>query len=117
MGTFGNITIATVAQLQDESTSQSPAMPPRWFRSIPPERLGVSGEYDHNGLANRVRQHFQQVMGPKSVAHLSVMQRGRVVILHGQVESRQLLHQLVNLAHQVEGTADVEVRSVICGRS
>ena len=116
MGTFVNISIATVAQLQDESDSQNPPTPPRWFRSIPPERRGVSGEYDHNGLANRVRQHFQQVVGARAVAHLSIMQRGRVVILQGQVESHQLLHRLVNLAHQVEGTADVEVRGVICSR-
>lgn len=56
-------------------TSSSPI-----FRSIPPERIGLNGEYDHSGLAKRVDRSFRQQFLPEELAKLTVSQRGRVVI-------------------------------------
>ncbi|NJN49798.1 MAG: hypothetical protein HC805_08585, partial [Alkalinema sp. RL_2_19] len=50
---------------------------------IPPERVGLNGEYDHSGLAKRVQLALQQRFGA-AIAHLEIAQRGRVVILTGK---------------------------------
>ena len=84
-----------------------------WFRMIPPERVGIRGEYDHHGLAKRVHLKFNQTLGKPAIAGLTVFQRGRVVILHGQVASQDLLNQLVQLAMQVDGADDVEIRGMV----
>jgi len=81
------------------------------FRSSPPERIGLSGEYDYNGLAKRVMHCFQQTVGDE-VAQLKVRQRGCVVILTGVIPSRRLLTQLITLATKVEGAALVELYRV-----
>jgi hypothetical protein len=81
------------------------------FRSSPPERIGIRGEYDYNGLAKRVAKCFQQKFGD-DVAQLKVRQRGCVVILTGIVSSRRLLNRLVSLANTVEGAALVELYQV-----
>lgn len=81
------------------------------FRSSPPERIGIGGEYDYNGLAKRVSHCFEQTVGDE-VAQLKVRQRGCVVILTGIVSSRSLLNHLVSLATKVEGTALVELYRV-----
>ena len=81
------------------------------FRESPPERIGVQGEYDYNGLAKRVKYNFEQAFG-EQVAQLRVAQRGCVVILTGVVPSRSLLNRLVSLAIKVEGAALVELYNV-----
>ena len=82
---------------------------PQWFqgRGIPPERVGSDGQYDHAGLANRVRLALKLEWAFKAEA-LRVSQRGQVVILTGQVESLELLQEMVDRALQVEGAAFVE---------
>ena len=81
------------------------------FRESPPERIGVQGEYDYNGLAKRVKYSFEQNFGDQ-VSQLRVAQRGCVVILTGVVDSRSLLNRLVSLAIKVEGAALVELYNV-----
>ncbi|MGB3295042.1 MAG: phospholipid-binding protein [Phormidesmis sp.] len=85
----------------------------RSFRQSPPERIGVQGEYDYNGLAKRVAHCFYQTAG-EEVSQLKVRQRGCVVILTGVVSSRCLLNRLVSLAVKVEGAALVELYKVTC---
>ncbi|NET32157.1 MAG: phospholipid-binding protein [Cyanothece sp. SIO1E1] len=82
------------------------------FRTIPPERIGLNNEYDHNGLAKRVKLAFIQAFSPGEVADLRITQRGRVVILLGEVTSQERLNELVNVALQVEGSACVETDGV-----
>ncbi|EDX85553.1 hypothetical protein S7335_3254 [Synechococcus sp. PCC 7335] len=85
--------------------------PLKGFSTSPPERIGIRGEYDYNGLANRVLRCFNQSV-KEDISQLKVRQRGCVVILTGVVSSRTLLDQLVALAANVEGTAHVEIRCV-----
>lgn len=82
--------------------------PVRGFRHSPPERIGILGEYDYNGLAKRVAHYFKTSV-PEDIGQLKVRQRGCVVILTGRVASRHLLNRLVDLAITVEGAALVEI--------
>ncbi len=88
--------------------SASRLSPIKGFSASPPERIGVQGEYDYNGLAKRVSKCFSQFI-QEDISRLKVRQRGCVVILTGTVSSQALLTQLVTLATSVEGTALVEI--------
>lgn len=81
---------------------------PAWFQSIPPERVGLNGEYDYYGLQKRVEALFRQQFSASDLAHLKVKQRGRVVVLQGHVASQDILKRLVDLASEVEGAIRVE---------
>jgi hypothetical protein len=82
------------------------------FQSIPPERVGLNGAYDHNGLAKRVWHLFSQTFEPDEIAKLRVTQRGAVVVIVGKISGQQLLIRLVRSAMTVSGAVDVEVNGV-----
>jgi hypothetical protein len=82
------------------------------FRTIPPERVGVSGDYDHYGLAKRVMLAFNQAFETSEIAKLRITQRGSVVVVMGTVDSQRLLIRLVQVAMGVSGAADVEINGV-----
>jgi hypothetical protein len=94
---------------------QSPSLP--LFRTIPPERIGLQGEYDHQGLAKRVILAFRQNLSANEINDLRVTQRGAVVVLRGSILSQRLLIKLVTLAMTTTGTADVEVNGISIGYS
>jgi osmotically-inducible protein OsmY len=83
------------------------------FATIPPERVGLNGEYDHSGLAKRVALAFQENVAAEEIANLRVTQRGRVVILMGEIANKRLLSRLISLAMQVDGATGVETSGVI----
>jgi hypothetical protein len=83
-----------------------------FFKSIPPERVGLNGEYDHNGLAKRVVQEFHQRFSPQYLEQLRVTQRGAVVVLTGRIDSQTTLSQLVDIASNVMGACSVESHRV-----
>jgi hypothetical protein len=87
------------------------------FKTIPPERIGLQGEYDHQGLAKRVSLTFRQHCSESELEGLRVMQRGAVVVIISPVVSQRLLIKLVNLAMSISGTTDVEVNGVSVGYS
>lgn len=111
MGVLGESSVVLVPAVNKPFGSVAKEYSISSFRSSPPERIGIYGEYDYNGLANRVMQCFEQTVG-EEVAKVKVRQRGCVVILTGVVSSRTLLNQLVNLAVRVEGAALVEIYRV-----
>jgi len=106
----GAVQSLNVARLED-----SRSLLPAWLRSIPPERVGLHGEYDYYGLRKRVEAAFARQFPPETLVHLQVDQRGRVVILHGRVPSEAVLRSLVSIAEQVDGTIRVESAWVACG--
>jgi hypothetical protein len=79
------------------------------LESIPPERIGLSGEYDHYGLAKRVKLALQQEVGNELVDRLQITQRGRVVIIVGAIASPQITAQIEEIALSIEGAAFVEI--------
>jgi hypothetical protein len=77
--------------------------------AIPPERVGLNGEYDHSGLAKRVDLVLRQQLGDESVAQLEIAQRGKVVIFHGTALDAWLVRQITRLTLEIEGADFVEV--------
>lgn len=82
------------------------------FKTIPPERVGLFGEYDHKGLTKRVSLALNQNFDPNEIKHLRVNQRGAVVVLVGKISSQLLLIKLVNVVMGVSGAVDVEINGV-----
>lgn len=106
--TFSGLTMERNRRAMGQSTAP-------WFGTIPPERVGLNGEYDHRGLAKRVSLVFRQQCSPVEIEQLRVTQRGSVVVLMGKISEQKLLIKLVNLAMAVPGTADVEINGVSIG--
>lgn len=96
-------------------TSHRPALR-TFFRTIPPERVGLNGEYDHSGLAKRVKVKLTEIFGSEVMTDLSITQRGRVVIFTGKVTTPEVLHRLVRAALEVHGANEVETYGVRCLR-
>ncbi len=111
MGVLGESSVVLIPAVNQPFGSVTAGCFINSFRSSPPERIGVRGEYDYNGLAKRVAECFHQHFGD-DVAQLKIRQRGCVVILTGIVSSRRLLNRLVSLANTVEGAALVELYQV-----
>jgi osmotically-inducible protein OsmY len=93
----------------------SPAQAPTATESIPPERMGLSGEYDQSGLAKRVALAFDQDAGLDDVDTLYVAQTGSTVVLKGKVPSQQILQKMVSVARNVNGATGVETDQVTIG--
>ncbi|MBW4459344.1 MAG: hypothetical protein KME47_03770 [Nodosilinea sp. WJT8-NPBG4] len=101
-------TIRGVCYAKTNYLSQSIAA----LSAIPPERVGLNGEYDYYGLAKRIKTSFHGHVGREAVKQLTVKQRGSAVILSGQVDTLDLLDRLIDLALHTEGTTHVEVHDV-----
>ncbi len=110
---FGSSTGTTGATTMRYGHSQSAKI--SLFQTIPPERMGLQGEYDHQGLAKRVQLAFQQNCSGEQISHLRIGQRGAVVVIVGTVTSQRLLIKLVNLAMATPGAGDVEINGVSVG--
>lgn len=80
--------------------------------AIPPERVGLNGEYDYYGLVKRIKTSFHNQVGRDAVKQITIKQRGSAVILSGQIDTLDLLDQLVDLALHTEGATHVEVHDV-----
>lgn len=82
------------------------------FKTIPPERIGLFGEYDHKGLAKRVSIAVNQSLDPNELGNLRIKQRGAVVVLIGEIPSQRVLIKLVNVVMSVNGAIDVEINGI-----
>lgn len=82
-----------------------------WLSSIPPERIGLHGEFDYHGLSKRV-SHCLSTNADDALGRLKVRQRGRVVMLSGQLKSSYQLREVINLALSVDGVDAVETRGI-----
>ena len=80
-------------------------------RTIPPERIGINGEYDHDGLSKRVRLLLSEEL-THSVETLRISQRGRVVVIIGPWVTEEMAQRIITLSLQVEGATSVEVNGV-----
>jgi hypothetical protein len=102
-GDFCSQVTATVPDFSSASPTMS------FLYTIPPERIGLDGEYDHAGLSKRVQARLRHQLGDAIVASLKISQRGCVVICTSKTLTRQLARQLKELILQVEGCAFVEI--------
>jgi hypothetical protein len=86
--------------------------PVRGSRSIPPERIGLNGEYDHYGLVKRVRVSLSHRYGTNLVDRLNIRQRGSVIVLSGAVSGGANVEELAQIILSLEGATQVEVRQL-----
>ncbi|WP_353931602.1 phospholipid-binding protein [Okeanomitos corallinicola TIOX110] len=82
---------------------------------IPPERVGLNGEYDQSGLAKRVALAFDEDAALTDFDRLWVAQLGSTVVLKGEVPSQDILDQMVDVASSVNGATDVNTEEVSVG--
>ncbi|MBE9013880.1 phospholipid-binding protein [Pseudanabaenaceae cyanobacterium LEGE 13415] len=83
--------------------------------TIPPERVGLNGEYDQSGLAKRVALAFDQDAQLDDVNTLWVAQLGTTVVLKGSVPSQDVLSKMVQVASGVNGAQSVDTNQVQVG--
>lgn len=83
--------------------------------SIPPERLGLSGEYDQSGLAKRVALAFDENSALDDIDTLYVAQTGSTVVLKGKVPDQEILNKMISVARGVSGATSVETNQVTIG--
>ena len=74
---------------------------------IPPERIGLNGEYDQSGLAKRVAKAFDDA-GFDDDSRVWIAQRGTVVVLKGKAESREVLERMITVARGISGATGIE---------
>ena len=82
---------------------------------MPPERVGLSGEYDQSGLAKRVAAAFDDDAQLDDVNTLYVAQTGGTVVLKGSVPSQEVLNKMVSVAKGVSGATGVTTDQVTIG--
>lgn len=82
---------------------------------IPPERVGLSGEYDQSGLAKRVAAAFDDDPDLDDVHTLYVAQTGGTVVLKGSVPSQEVLNKMAAVAKGVHGATGVTTDQVTIG--
>ncbi|NJL37301.1 MAG: BON domain-containing protein [Leptolyngbyaceae cyanobacterium RM2_2_4] len=99
------------------SVAQAPATAPRQSsaQSIPPERVGLDGQYDESGLAKRVAAAFDDDPSLDDIDTLYVAQTGGTVVLKGKAPSQQILSKMATIAKGVRGASAVDTSQVTIG--
>ena len=102
-------------QAQQSQASTATASPANAQETIPPERVGLNGEYDQSGLAKRVALAFDQDPGIDDIDTVYVAQTGGTVVLKGKAPSQDLLNKMVSVARNVNGATSVDTSQVTIG--
>ncbi|MDX2228205.1 MAG: phospholipid-binding protein [Leptolyngbyaceae cyanobacterium bins.349] len=77
-------------------------------KSIPPEKVGLDGNFDESGLAKRVAKALDDANISDAVG-LWVAQTGSVVVLKYNPDAEDVLEQAKQVALGVDGASDVQV--------
>ena len=104
---FGSLTGGIPGKPDNDVVKQAAAS-----ASLPPERIGIAGEYDESGLAKRVTLAFDEDPELKDIGSLWVSQKGGTVVLKGKVPSPGFLEKAVNIAEFQAGTLCVDTSQV-----
>ena len=80
---------------------------------IPIERIGLYGEYNLSGLAQRVANTFTRDFILSDISTVYVAQRGNTIILKGTIPDATLLQRMEILAQNVRGVNRVDTSQVI----
>ncbi|MGK7900095.1 MAG: BON domain-containing protein [Hormoscilla sp.] len=98
-----------VAEIQEAAAAAQEAA---GVEEIPPERVGLFGEYDQSGLAKRVVAAFDDDDELDDEERLWVAQTGGKVVLKGEVSSQDILDKMVDVAMGVDGSTEVDTEQV-----
>jgi osmotically-inducible protein OsmY len=109
-----NAQVNPPAQPAPQATAQAPASTSS-TQTIPPERLGLSGEYDESGLAKRVALAFDEEADLADEERLWVAQTSGTVVLKGEVSDQATLNKMVSVARGVNGCTNVDTSQVQVG--
>ncbi len=101
-----------VAQVQ---AFQNPASSATQPQVIPPERMGLNGEYVQSGLAKRVALASDLDPNLDDIETLYVAQTSGTVVLKGKAPSQDILNKTVAVAKTVSGVTAVETNQVTIG--
>ncbi|NES95717.1 MAG: BON domain-containing protein [Desertifilum sp. SIO1I2] len=98
-------------------SAETPAAAPAQAggQTVPPERVGLSGEFDQSGLAKRVALAFDEDPQLDDIDTLYVAQTGSTVVLKGKVPSQDILTKMVTVARGVNGATAVDTSQVSVG--
>ena len=99
----------------EQAAVQADNSAPAAAQSIPPERVGLNGEYDQSGLAKRVALAFDQDGEIDDVDTLWITQTGSTVVLKGKVPSQDILSKAASVARSVNGADAVDTSQVSVG--
>ncbi|MBD2357878.1 BON domain-containing protein [Tolypothrix sp. FACHB-123] len=110
-----NPTPQAVPQTSNANFAPETTAPSTATQSIPPERLGLNGEYDQSGLAKRVALAFDQDSQLDDINTLWVAQTGGTVVLKGKVPSQDILNRMVSVARSVNGATGIDTNQVTIG--
>jgi osmotically-inducible protein OsmY len=83
--------------------------------TIPPERVGLNGEYDQSGLAKRVAKAFDAA-GLDDHQSVWIAQTSGTVVLKGSCHDQELLNKMVEIARGISGATAVETNQVKIGK-
>ena len=75
--------------------------------TIPRERIGLYGEFNLNGIAQRVAQAFEQDPKLNKISSIYVAQEDDAIVLLGTINDTSLLRRMENIAMKVEGVRKV----------
>ncbi|MBW4655377.1 MAG: BON domain-containing protein [Kaiparowitsia implicata GSE-PSE-MK54-09C] len=92
--------------------STAKAAPAASEAEIPPERVGLDGEYDDSGLAKRVALAFDDDSTLEDLGRLWVAQTSSKVVLKGEVPSQDYLNKAISVARSVDGATEVDASQV-----
>ncbi len=90
-----------------QATPNIPVIKMAEEKSIPPEKVGLDGNFDESGLAKRVAKALDDADISDEVG-LWVAQEGSVVVLKYNEDAKSILSQAEATARQVEGATDVK---------
>lgn len=97
---------------QPQTTSTATTKAVAASSGYPPERIGVDGQFNQSGLAQRVSVSLKK---DSALSNLFVAQTGTTVVLKGQVASQALLDRAIALAQAEPGCAEVQSTLVLVG--
>lgn len=80
---------------------------------IPIERVGLYGEYNRSGLAQRVASTFARDFILSDISTIYVAQRGNTIVLKGSIPDATLLQRMKILARDVKGVDRVDTSQAI----
>ena len=75
---------------------------------IPIERVGLYGEYNLSGLAQRVASTFARDLILSNISSVYVAQRGNTIILKGTIPDATLIQRMEKVAKEVRGVNRVD---------
>lgn len=83
------------------------------MKDIPPERIGIRGEFSLYGLAQRVTRAFEEDPFTKDISTIYVAQEQDAIVLTGKIADTALLRRMENIAKTIEGVNKVYTSQVI----